>query len=247
MIGLKNLENDSLSLILTKIWTISICSENFAKHSRYRSVLVSFFSNVQRRIWSFVKQLCWRFSVNISDSVCLLNIFAKNLHQWRLTGYYIRLSEALSPEVFLIKGVLKECRKFAGEHPCRSVISIKLLYYFIEITVRPNSFPVNLLHVFRILFPKNTSGRLLLTCDALVAVDRTNVTQLKILKQFLGDILLTRKTPAIDILITKVAIASLLWKHILFCLNYVNSVLQNSLSDKVQKILRKTARCANLY
>ena len=31
------------------------------------------------------------------------------------------------PEVFLKKGVLKICSKFAGEHPCQSVISIKLL------------------------------------------------------------------------------------------------------------------------
>ena len=31
------------------------------------------------------------------------------------------------PEVFLRKGVLKICSTFAGEHPCRSVISIKLL------------------------------------------------------------------------------------------------------------------------
>ena len=30
------------------------------------------------------------------------------------------------PEVFLGKGVLKTCSKFTGEHPCRSVISIKL-------------------------------------------------------------------------------------------------------------------------
>ena len=29
-------------------------------------------------------------------------------------------------EVFLRKGVLKICSKFAGEHPCRSVISIKM-------------------------------------------------------------------------------------------------------------------------
>ena len=31
------------------------------------------------------------------------------------------------PEVFLIKGVLKICSKFTGEHPCRSAISITLL------------------------------------------------------------------------------------------------------------------------
>ena len=30
------------------------------------------------------------------------------------------------PEVFLRKGVPKICGKFTGEHPCRSVISVKL-------------------------------------------------------------------------------------------------------------------------
>ena len=29
-----------------------------------------------------------------------------------------------------VKGVLKICIKFTGEHPCRNVISIKLLYCF---------------------------------------------------------------------------------------------------------------------
>ena len=33
-------------------------------------------------------------------------------------------------EVFLQKGVLKICRKFTGEHPCRKVISIKLQLYW---------------------------------------------------------------------------------------------------------------------
>ena len=32
--------------------------------------------------------------------------------------------------MLLEKGVLKICRKFTGEHPCRSVISIKLLYMY---------------------------------------------------------------------------------------------------------------------
>ena len=40
------------------------------------------------------------------------------------------------PEVLLRKGVLKICGKFTGEHPCRSVISTKLLYNFIEIALR---------------------------------------------------------------------------------------------------------------
>ena len=33
-------------------------------------------------------------------------------------------------ELFLQKGVLKICRKFTGEHPCRKVISIKLQLYW---------------------------------------------------------------------------------------------------------------------
>ena len=66
------------------------------------------------------------------------------------------------PEVFIREDVLKICSKFTGEHPCRSVISIKLLCNFIEITLRHGFSPVNLLHIFRKPFPKNTSGRLLL-------------------------------------------------------------------------------------
>ena len=56
------------------------------------------------------------------------------------------------PEVFLGKGILKICNKFTGEHPCQSVTSIKLLSNFVEI----------MLHIFRALFPRNTSGGLLL-------------------------------------------------------------------------------------
>ena len=66
------------------------------------------------------------------------------------------------PEVFLRKGVLKICSKFTAEHPCRSVISIKLQSNFIEITLRHGYSPVNLLHIFRIPFTKNTFGGLIL-------------------------------------------------------------------------------------
>ena len=47
-------------------------------------------------------------------------------------------------------------------NPCRSVLSIKLLRNFIEIAVRHGCSPVNLLDIFRIPFPMNTSGWLLL-------------------------------------------------------------------------------------
>ena len=65
------------------------------------------------------------------------------------------------PEVFL-----KMCSKFTGEHPCRSVISIKLR--------RPGC-SVNLLHVSRTLFLRSTSGWLLLyvACnDSVILRDR---------------------------------------------------------------------------
>ena len=71
------------------------------------------------------------------------------------------------PEVFLRKGVLKICSKFAEEHPSRSVISIKLQSNFIKITLRHGISPVYLLHIFGTPFPKNTPGRLLLIFDVI--------------------------------------------------------------------------------
>ena len=61
-------------------------------------------------------------------------------------------------EVFLGKGVLKICSEFTGEHPCRSVISTKLLCNFYEITLRRGCSPVNSMHIFRTPFLKSTSG-----------------------------------------------------------------------------------------
>ena len=56
------------------------------------------------------------------------------------------------PRVVLRKGVLKICTKFIGEHTWRSVISVKLLCNFIEITLRHGCSPVNLLHIFKTPF-----------------------------------------------------------------------------------------------
>ena len=71
---------------------------------------------------------------------------------------------SIRPEVFLENGVLKICSKFTGQHPFRSAISIKLLSNFIEITLRNEFSTVNLLHIFRTTFYKNTSEWLLLFC-----------------------------------------------------------------------------------
>ena len=66
------------------------------------------------------------------------------------------------PVVFLGRYVLKICSKFTGKHSCRSVTSITLFCKFIETTLWRVCSPVNLLHIFRISFYKNTSGGLLL-------------------------------------------------------------------------------------
>ena len=62
-------------------------------------------------------------------------------------------------EVFLGKYVLKIRRKFTGEHPCQN---LNWMSNFIEITLRHGPSAVHLLYNFRTLFPKSTSGRLLL-------------------------------------------------------------------------------------
>ena len=71
---------------------------------------------------------------------------------WLDFKYYVNHSifiRSSRPEVFLEKDVLKICSKFTGEHPCRSVISIKLQSNFIEIVLLHECSPVNLLHIFR--------------------------------------------------------------------------------------------------
>ena len=47
-------------------------------------------------------------------------------------GFKTSILGSSRPEVFLRKSVLKICRKFTGDYLCRSVISIQLLYNFIE-------------------------------------------------------------------------------------------------------------------
>ena len=87
------------------------------------------------------------------------------------------------PEVFLRKSVLKICRKFTGERPCQSAISIKLQSNFIEIALWHGCFPVNLLHIFRTSSLKNTSGWLLLTIE----VKSNSILIFKLLKKCIND------------------------------------------------------------
>ena len=75
----------------------------------------------------------------------ILLIWIKNIREFSSLTF----CRSSRPEVFLRKGVLKICSKFTGEHPCQSVI-------------RRGCSPVNLLHIFRTPFLKNTSGWVLL-------------------------------------------------------------------------------------
>ena len=66
--------------------------------------------------------------------------------------------------ISFFKNVLwkKICSKFTGEHPYWSEISIKVALQLYWTHIRHGCSPVNLLHVLRTAFIKNTSGRLLL-------------------------------------------------------------------------------------
>ena len=62
--------------------------------------------------------------------------------------------------MFLQKAVLKICSKFTGEQPRGSVITIKLQ----SLLKSHVCFPLNLLHIFRTPFHKNTYEGLRLYC-----------------------------------------------------------------------------------
>ena len=105
-----------------------------------------------------------RLNTCCTDIFFVTNLFTripsrKKAKHWELlrnhAQAHIRSSHT---DVFIGKGVLKICSKFTGEHSCRSVISIKLQSSFIEITLRHGCSPLNLLHNFKIAFPKNTFG-----------------------------------------------------------------------------------------
>ena len=91
-----------------------------------------------------------------------LTIKTLERRHWCGSGVFIAVFGSSHPEVFLRKVVLKICSNFTAENPCQSVISITLLSNFIEIALWQGSSLVNLLHIFRTPFPKDTSGWVLL-------------------------------------------------------------------------------------
>ena len=67
-----------------------------------------------------------------------------------------------TPRGILKKSAHKICSKFTGEHPCRSVISIKLQSNFIEVTLRHGRSNENLPHIFKNPFLRTPLGRSIL-------------------------------------------------------------------------------------
>ena len=106
-----------------------------------------------------LKQVFWKTKTFLKKLV--YHFLVRSTNESALFPCKTALSKARSSHsgVLLGKGVLEICRKFTGERSCRKVISI---WNFTEIALRHRCFLVNLLLIFRIPFPKNTSGRLLL-------------------------------------------------------------------------------------
>ena len=90
------------------------------------------------------------------------------------------------------RGVLRKkcseniiCSKFTGEYPCRSVVSIKSLCNFFQISLRYECSPVNLVHISRTNFPKNNSGGLLL-CSEIMWIKTQNSIIIVLCYYYLG-------------------------------------------------------------
>ena len=81
----------------------------------------------KRRVNLSARTVTRRIGRELSDDAKEILLDSVNSFQY----HYVALDESTDvrsshPEVFLVKGVLKICSKFTGEHPCRNVISIKL-------------------------------------------------------------------------------------------------------------------------
>ena len=88
------------------------------------------------------------FAARFLECFCLLKGLSRQLLVFKFQevsqNFFKNFETAIlrsnHPEVFLEKGVLRICIKFTGEHPCRSVTSVKLQNNFIEITLRHGVF-----------------------------------------------------------------------------------------------------------
>ena len=86
---------------------------------------------------TFLSNFPW---LNSSGSPKIAKKFMKFFFMANITSELFPAFRKSHPQVFLGKGVLKAFSKHTGEHPCQSVISIKLQSNFIEIPLRHECF-----------------------------------------------------------------------------------------------------------
>ena len=140
------------------------------------TVMASSVSKMSETYFRGTDQRSWIVNINLGASAKLLHLRIGKCHispsktktpastNWRENDIiytadikkHILIYRSSHPEVFLGKSILKICSKFTGEHPYWSLVSIKLLWNFIEIALQHGCSPVNLLHIFRTSFLKNT-------------------------------------------------------------------------------------------
>ena len=144
-------------------------SETFYLHKKIKETLISILEVDHKGFFTWLpilRGIVYLISRAWINSLNFLKI------QMEKTFYSVVLGlfKSSPPEVFFGKHVLKICSIFTGEHSYRNVISIKFLCNFIEITLRRESSPVNLLLIFRKSFYNNTSGGLLLAFWKLITI-----------------------------------------------------------------------------
>ena len=94
------------------------------------------------------------------------------------------ISRSSHPEGFLGKGVLKICSKFAREHPCLNVVSIKLLSNFANIIAAMSYMKWNFFIIFQKLLgitfktSKKTNRSLLFMCLWYIFCGKSNQNDL---------------------------------------------------------------------
>ena len=109
---------------------------------------LSWFVKYDLRIIKFSKK------VHTSTRLKISTLFLERDFHWKKKNMQMKSTEATVQR--------RSYEMVFWKYPCWSRISIKLLYNFIEITFPHGRCPVNLLHIFRKPFLKNTYGRLLL-------------------------------------------------------------------------------------
>ena len=158
----------NIELYFFSVSTSSNVSHLFSQLEHSRFPLVSCWKETQKIYLAISHLPVWYSGQHIS-MMAVLGFFGFQDLTDMINSYFL---EAAVLRCFCEIHVLKICRKFTGEDPCRSMVLIKLWSNFIKIALWEGSSPVNLLHIFRTPFLKNTSGRLLLIFEEMFSEER---------------------------------------------------------------------------